>query len=495
MSLFRHTDDWVASRPVAADAAVQQTGTHVLQRFYVPTLRSAHTTIATLECLAISAGALVTIFSYAMHRPPTGLAVLYVATAALIGIAHLAVTAASRQFTLIERPTPYLYLLSGFASVTLMFVLLAAALFFSRVASVYPRDALLAQLATCGAMVVIFRGFAHLRFQTAVAAGTIHGRRIVLIGRQAFVHDRHRDMRFGGAGVQIIHCQIPPRDRSGRACITAETIAEALVDQCRMLQADDVILLADETRKSELSTITTSFREIPASIYVLPREALSVWAQARLADVAGVMAFRVADAPPSATALAMKRGFDIVAAASGLILLSPLMLAVAAAIKLDSEGAVLFAQDRHGYNNQPIRVFKFRTMRTSPDAPFRQATRDDPRITRVGGWLRRSSIDELPQLFNVLRGDMSLIGPRPHAICHNEMFMPEIKLLSRRHNMKPGLTGWAQVNGYRGETDTLEKMVRRVECDLYYIDHWSLWFDLKILLLTVFSRKTYSNAG
>jgi lipopolysaccharide/colanic/teichoic acid biosynthesis glycosyltransferase len=128
------------------------------------------------------------------------------------------------------------------------------------------------------------------------------------------------------------------------------------------------------------------------------------------------------------------------------------------------------------------------------EAQFRQATRGDPRITRVGKILRRTNIDELPQLFNVIKGEMSLVGPRPHAISHNDMFDGRILRLSRRHNVKPGITGWAQVNGFRGETDTFEKMQARVEHDLYYIDNWSFIFDVKILVMTVFSRKSYENA-
>ena len=172
-----------------------------------------------------------------------------------------------------------------------------------------------------------------------------------------------------------------------------------------------------------------------------------------------------------------------------------MMLIVAAWIKLDSRGPILFQQVRDGYNNKPIKVLKFRTMVVhEAKGPFCQATRDDPRVTRVGRILRRTNIDELPQLLNVIQGDMSLVGPRPHAISHNEMYEGRIARMARRHNVKPGITGWAQVNGLRGETDTLEKMQARVEHDLYYIDHWSFAFDLKILVKTIFSKKSYQNA-
>jgi exopolysaccharide biosynthesis polyprenyl glycosylphosphotransferase len=192
---------------------------------------------------------------------------------------------------------------------------------------------------------------------------------------------------------------------------------------------------------------------------------------------------------------AIKRAFDVAAAIAGLIVISPLFVIVALAIKLDSRGPLLFRQKRHGYNNEPIRVLKFRTMTVMEDGDnFKPVVRNDPRVTRMGRLLRHTNIDELPQLFNVLVGDMSLVGPRPHATSQNEVFAELISSFSRRHNVKPGITGWAQVSGYRGDTDTLEKMQRRVEHDLYYIDNWSLLLDLKIVVMTLFSRKVYWNA-
>jgi exopolysaccharide biosynthesis polyprenyl glycosylphosphotransferase len=176
-------------------------------------------------------------------------------------------------------------------------------------------------------------------------------------------------------------------------------------------------------------------------------------------------------------------------------MLAPVFIGVAVAIKLDSPGPVLFRQRRYGFNQEPFRILKFRSMRAlEDDARLRQAQRGDPRITRVGRWLRRSNIDELPQLLNVLKGDMSLVGPRPHALAHDQAFERDIARYARRHNVRPGITGWAQVNGWRGETDTPEKVRGRIEHDLYYIDHWSLLLDLTILLRTVFSAKAYRNA-
>jgi exopolysaccharide biosynthesis polyprenyl glycosylphosphotransferase len=178
---------------------------------------------------------------------------------------------------------------------------------------------------------------------------------------------------------------------------------------------------------------------------------------------------------------------------------APLMLLIALLVRLASRGPALYRQRRYGFNNEVIEVFKFRTMYAdSCDMPsagdVAQARRDDPRVTRIGGFLRRTSLDELPQFLNVLNGTMSIVGPRPHAVAHNERYAHVIDEYLARHRVKPGITGWAQVNGLRGETDTIDKMEKRVAYDLYYIEHWSLAFDLRIILRTLFVGFTHPNA-
>lgn len=189
-----------------------------------------------------------------------------------------------------------------------------------------------------------------------------------------------------------------------------------------------------------------------------------------------------------------KELFERSVAAVALILLSPLLLGVAIAVKLSSPGPVLFKQNRHGCDGEVIRVWKFRSMRVHDDQQVRQATRDDDRVTPLGRFLRRSSIDELPQLFNVLFGHMALVGPRPHAVTHNIYYTGKVRAYMARHRLKPGITGLAQITGHRGETETVEKMQRRVAQDLNYINQWSLWLDIKILLktpFTLFSKNIY----
>ena len=182
-----------------------------------------------------------------------------------------------------------------------------------------------------------------------------------------------------------------------------------------------------------------------------------------------------------------KRLFDRVGSFLAIGLLMPVMLCIAVAIKLDSRGPVMFRQLRYGMDGREIEVWKFRSMGIQEEAGhIRQATRGDTRVTRVGAFLRRYSLDELPQFFNVLQGRMSIVGPRPHAVSHNEEYRKQINGYMLRHKIKPGITGWAQVNGWRGETDTLDKMEKRVRYDLEYIQNWSAWLDVKIILMTLF---------
>jgi Undecaprenyl-phosphate glucose phosphotransferase len=186
---------------------------------------------------------------------------------------------------------------------------------------------------------------------------------------------------------------------------------------------------------------------------------------------------------------------DAVIAALMLVLLAPLMAFIALAVKWDSPGPALFKQRRHGLNRRVIEVLKFRSMRVAEDgAAVKQATRDDPRVTRLGRFLRSTSLDELPQLINVLKGEMSLIGPRPHALVHDDHYGEMLEGYANRHRVKPGMTGWAQVNGFRGPTETPDKMQARVDHDLWYIDNWSLWLDLRILAMTVIVGLRHKNA-
>ena len=291
-----------------------------------------------------------------------------------------------------------------------------------------------------------------------------------------------------------VWCDDPAGD-DGDAAECAEREVRRLIDGCRRLKPDDVLILAKQDCLARLNGLVCSLSEIPAGLHVVLVEAATFLAPARIVEFGNTFTMQVLRPPLSQLQRVAKRVFDVLVAAAGLAVLSPLLTIVAIAVKLDSPGPVLFRQTRHGYNNETIKVFKFRSMTKLEDGDqFVPAVRNDSRVTRVGAVLRRTNIDELPQLINVLRGEMSLVGPRPHATAHNKMFEGKISVYSRRHVVKPGITGWAQVNGYRGLTETLEQMHRRVEHDLYYIDNWSFCLDLRIKVMTVFSKSAYTNA-
>lgn len=238
--------------------------------------------------------------------------------------------------------------------------------------------------------------------------------------------------------------------------------------------------------EKRLHHVLNQFLDSPANLYIIP--------DIFTFHLANLNAFQVGDTPIIALSASsrstrkafLKRAEDLLFGLTALLLASPLMLCIALCIKLDSSGPVFFRQWRHGLGGEKIRVWKFRTMTVTEDGiDFRQATRNDSRVTRLGALLRRTSLDELPQLFNVLEGSMSLVGPRPHPVAQDESFRKLLPGYMWRLKIKPGITGWAQVNGWRGETDTVEKMEQRVRHDFHYIQNWSLSFDVKILLLTL----------
>lgn len=267
-------------------------------------------------------------------------------------------------------------------------------------------------------------------------------------------------------------------------------------DAAGRIQANDFAVVFIATGQLDGGQITTDIvnrlYDSTAAIYFVPESRFVKDLAANRTDLAGVPLLALHEMPILGLSRLLKRGIDIVGAILLLLLLWPVMLATAIAVRIDSPGPILFRQLRYGERGEPIVVHKFRSMyveyhdgQDAGQSGLRQAYSGDRRITPVGRYLRRSSLDELPQLFNVLGGSMSLVGPRPHAAEHNEMYRRLIPGYMLRHSVKPGITGWAQINGLRGVTDTPEKMQRRVEYDRYYITHWSLWLDLQILAKTI----------
>ena len=357
-------------------------------------------------------------------------------------------------------------------------------------------------LAIYGSLVAASRFIVCRRMQTLVEAGWIE-RAVVVVGA-------------GPHGAELLRTLEPLRqpwtrilgvfdDRAGTrvpASIAGHpvlgTTAE-LPDFARQTRIDEIVIAMPWSAQARMREILTRVNVVPANIHIGPDLLMYDLPAHKLVDFYGMPAINVVEKPLNPWNWLVKSIEDKVVAVIALILLAPLLAAVALAIKLDSPGPVLFRQKRFGFNNDLIEVFKFRSMHhhMADAAAAQLTTRDDPRVTRIGRFLRRSSLDEMPQLFNVLRGEMSIVGPRPHALqakADGRLYQDVVDNYALRHKIKPGITGWAQINGWRGETDTFEKIINRVNHDLYYIDNWSLILDLYIILSTPIALVRTKNA-
>ena len=263
----------------------------------------------------------------------------------------------------------------------------------------------------------------------------------------------------------------------------------------RDMDIDKIIVAIPWSLTDLLGEVENELRVLPLPVELVPDATTGRLLDRPLFELGPTKAVRLQRAPLSAVQRNLKQGMDRILAATSLVLLVPFLAVITAAIRLESPGPAFFLQTRGGFNGRPFKIYKFRTMSTLDDGPaIIQATKNDRRVTHLGALLRKLSIDELPQLLNVLRGEMSLVGPRPHALAHDNEYDRLIATYAIRHKMKPGITGWAQVNGFRGETPEIGMMKRRVDSDLWYIESWSLWLDIRILLLTVIRVLRSDNA-
>ena len=262
---------------------------------------------------------------------------------------------------------------------------------------------------------------------------------------------------------------------------------EQLADYVKTHKVDLIYLALPMATQPRITRLLDDLRDTTASVYFAPDIFLFDLIQARMDTIGGIPVLAICETPFYGVNGIVKRVSDVILSALILVLISPIMAALAFGVKLSSPGPVLFRQRRYGLDGEEIVVYKFRSMTVTEDGPVvKQATKNDARVTRFGAFIRKTSLDELPQFINVLQGRMSIVGPRPHAVAHNEMYRKLVKSYMVRHKVKPGITGWAQVNGLRGETDTVDKMKARIEYDLDYLRHWSLRLDLQIIWKTVF---------
>jgi len=331
------------------------------------------------------------------------------------------------------------------------------------------------------------------------------GARIIATKRIFLVGLAHEVEKFiaqhdpNESGIEIVGCRFldegPLQVVTGDGKHALQTELESVIPSVRSLEPDAIYILTPWSDRVTIDGCVEALLSLPVEVHLGPDYAIRKFTNAQLRRVGPISSLQLVRLPLSGFERFQKRAFDIAASLSGLILISPLLAVVAVMIKLDSKGPAFFLQRRYGFNQQPFRIIKFRTMTTMDDgAEVKQATKNDPRVTRVGHWLRKLNIDELPQLINVLKGEMSLVGPRPHVLAHDRQYERIIARYAVRHNVKPGITGLAQVNGVRGETDTVEKMQKRIDYDLSYVENWSLMQDIGIILRTVVSSKAYNNA-
>ena len=281
----------------------------------------------------------------------------------------------------------------------------------------------------------------------------------------------------------------------GEAASQNDAKIDELLEQFYSLGVDHIWLASNWKNSPILEKTRLELSVLPCEISVPLMDVSETFGERSIVHSEGLATIIVGRKPFTPTQVFTKRCFDIVFSLTALLVLMPFFMVIGLLIKIDSPGPVFFRQKRHGFANGPFEVFKFRTMYSGPCLEkFKQAVKNDSRVTPLGRFLRRSSIDELPQIINVLKGEMSIVGPRPHPLALSDEFIEKVDDYLARHKMRPGITGWAQINGFRGETDTIEKMRLRVEHDQWYVEHWSLGLDIRIILTTLpalFSKNVY----
>ena len=360
--------------------------------------------------------------------------------------------------------------------------LMGAAFTALEIAREIPRSAGL--FAVVGLLVLIAQRFFVRRILwTGLRGRKFAGRNVVLVTDRLTSPSTGVEQTLAALGCSVAERFVLPP--AGAGLSQRKRLSARVIECVSGSDVEEIIIEADPNRWSELRSFVGDLRVLPSPIAFAPIGAAAELFRRPTRDLGNSLYVDLHRAPLTLTQCAAKRTLDLLGAAAALLLLSPVLALAAIAVKLDSAGPVLFKQQRCGFNGRAFTIWKFRTMSVLEDgASIVQARRLDKRVTRVGRWLRRTSVDELPQLLNVLEGSMSLVGPRPHALAHENQFDKSVRNYAFRRRVKPGLTGWAQVHGCRGETPTTEAIERRVEYDLWYIDNWDLRLDLAILLRT-----------
>ena len=445
---------------------------------------------------AIEAALLATLgFAIFASYVEPGLTAVYVPTILIVTLFANVLFNAARTHRISSYRTLVQQTWRVLAAWSLVFAVVVALAFLFKSSEMVSRVWLVSWWASGALLLVAFR----LSLRTVVLQWTREGklkRRTVIVGGG---HDAEvlvdSIRRSAGADVRLLGLFDDRNDeRSPESVAQVAKLGKVadLIEFARQTRVDLVIVSMPLSAEKRVLEMLTQLWVLPVDIRLSAHMSKLRFTSKAYSYVGDVPVFDMADRPISDWNLIFKWLFDKVAALCALIVLSPIMIAAAIAVKLDSPGPVFFKQKRHGFNNELIEIYKFRSMRTDmADATAsRLVTKGDPRVTRVGKFIRKTSIDELPQLFNVLRGELSMVGPRPHALAakaDNQLYYEAVEGYFARHKVKPGITGWAQIHGWRGETDTVDKIMQRVQHDLYYIEKWSILLDLYILVMTPFA--------
>lgn len=378
----------------------------------------------------------------------------------------------------------------------LAILVLAVILFLSKFGAEASRGSVVCLFVLGGVGLVPSRRLAKRGLRAALMAGVIRGRRAIVIGTGSELAQLGRQDLMARFGLDEVARIVLPRNVEADPSSGLQKLhAETALQRVREASADEIVVALPWSEPADIELLTDWLRMVPLPARLLPDRAMSTVLHRQASLLQRSYMVELQRAPLTALERAIKRLLDVTVAAMSLFLLAPLLFVAAAMIKLESRGPFIFRQRRHGFNGQSFTIYKLRTMKVLEEgAEVVQVTERDPRVTRVGRFLRAASIDELPQLLNVLQGHMSIVGPRPHALIHDFEYGSMIANYAFRHHVKPGITGWAQVQGYRGGTPRLELMERRIALDLWYVDNWSISLDISIILRTFFELIRPRNA-
>jgi Undecaprenyl-phosphate glucose phosphotransferase len=377
---------------------------------------------------------------------------------------------------------------------TFLFLMVVA--FSLRIGTIFSRGAVFSFFLIGAPIIVATRVLVPRALARTRYANAYRGSEVIIVAPQGHpvLGPISSDLRARGcAGVHVIEYHgscadgVWPEER--------ERLVSRILETARVSGPGEIYVLSASVAEDRISSVLSCLRLVPRAVYLVPPEALSNLLILPVKRLGPVIAIETQRVPMSVFARTIKRSIDLVVSVSGLIVLAPALGLITLAVKLDSRGPALFYQRRNGYQGREFRIVKFRTMTVLEDGDaVTQVRRGDRRVTRVGRWLRKTSFDELPQLINILRGEMSLVGPRPHAVAHDELYSKLVENYELRQHVKPGVTGWAQVNGLRGETPSVDIMLRRIDFDLWYAANSSLTLDLQILLRTLLTVLRQDNA-